>query len=120
MSAGERIAALRPYVGETVSLVAGNGVVKGKLTELRAGNAVLDGRARPLATAEVARVHIGGDWVSQTHRPNSLNTKLNVRCRTIDKQFIDDAAAALNVTLSDFVLNLALDRAAQVLGKPKP
>lgn len=60
------------------------------------------------------------DWKAVTPRGNTLDDKLNIRCRKSVKVFIKRAAKRSNLDTSEFVLTAALAAAATALGEKPP
>ena len=112
---------LAPYLSATITVhVASGGSVRGQLTKLGTSNLTIDGRIIALADVELVRVHVGGDWVAASPRGTALDTKLNIRCRKTEKDFLKRAADKVGQSTSEMVLTAGLDEASRVLGKPKP
>jgi len=63
---------------------------------------------------------MGRDWKAATPRGNTLDDKLNIRCRKSTKAYIKRAAKQQNVGTSEFVLDAAVAAAATVNGFKPP
>ena len=121
MTAAARRRVLAPYVKERITFTTAVGNVHGTLTLLTQTMVQVDGKGLSLLELLGARVHVGGDWVSSVeHGTAARTTKMNIRLRGDQKEFLERAATTANQTLSDLVLNAALNHAGSILGKSPP